>query len=90
LSAVVDFLFPPVPPAKPAPAAATAPAAAPAPAQSTQVAQASTFPRGYHGSGAAPWTPEWKAWCARNFPNSWDPQTGTVLNYGSDRRELCR
>jgi hypothetical protein len=56
----------------------------------TVVADGSTYRSNYHGSGKAPWTAEWKAWCARNFPNSWDPDTGTILNYGAGRRELCR
>jgi hypothetical protein len=45
---------------------------------------------GYRPSGLTAWTPEWVAWCARNFPNSWDPKTGTILHYGSDTRELCQ
>ena len=84
LSALVDVFFPPAPQAKPAAATQAA-----APVQVAQ-ASASTYPPGYHGSGQAAWTPEWKSWCARNFPNSWDPKTGTVLNHGSDTRELCR
>jgi len=56
----------------------------------TVVADGSTYRSNYHGSGKTPWTAEWKAWCARNFPNSWDPDTGTILNYGAGRRELCR
>lgn len=51
---------------------------------------ASTYRSTYRGSGMTAWTPEWKAWCAQNFPHSWDPQTGMILNYGADRRELCK
>jgi hypothetical protein len=64
---------------------------APAPAKPAADRNAgSTYSANYHGSGMKPWTAEWKAWCAQNFPNSWDPKTGTILNYGADRRELCR
>jgi hypothetical protein len=60
------------------------------PAETRSVASASTYRATYHGSGMTAWTPEWKTWCARNFPNSWDPATGTILNFGADRRELCK
>jgi hypothetical protein len=66
------------------------PAQAKPPQTNTVVADGNTYRSNYHGSGKAPWTSEWKAWCARNFPNSWDPDTGTILNYGAGRRELCR
>ena len=73
----------PVVPAPPQPRPGPAPPTASA-------VTASTYRNNYHGSGMTPWTPEWKAWCAQNFPNSWDPNTGTILNYGADRRELCK
>ena len=73
-------VFPPPPP----------PPAPPKPAVDRTIASGSTYSASYHGSGMKPWTPEWIAWCARNFPASWDPKTGTILNYGADRRELCR
>jgi hypothetical protein len=40
-------------------------------------------------SGLTAWTPEWEAHCARYFPKSWDPKTGTVLPYGTSKRQLC-
>jgi hypothetical protein len=46
----------------------------------------------YRGSGLPPWTPEWAAWCAKYFPRSWDPKTGTVVHGSSTtgERVLCR
>lgn len=44
--------------------------------------------RGYT-SGAEPWTPEWRAWCKKHFPNSFDEKTGTILPYGG-KRQLCK
>ena len=43
----------------------------------------------FRGSGLAPWTPEWRAWCAEHFPNSFDPKTGTIVPYDGTRT-LCR
>lgn len=43
---------------------------------------------GYRGSGLKPWSPEWKAWCAAHYPNSFDAKTGTVLPFGG-KRTLC-
>jgi len=77
--------------ANPPPTVATIPAQAqPKPAQVASADSGSTYRSTYHGSGMTAWTPEWVAWCSANFPNSWDPKTGTILNYGADRRELCR
>jgi hypothetical protein len=46
----------------------------------------------YKGSGFQPWTAEWAAWCAKYFPRSWDPETGTVVHGSSTtgERVLCR
>lgn len=41
------------------------------------------------GSGLAAWTPEWVAWCARHFPNSFDPETGTIVPYKTYQRQFC-
>ena len=37
-------------------------------------------------SGLRPWSDEWRAWCERHFPNSFDPETGEVLPYSGARR----
>jgi hypothetical protein len=71
------------------------PTAAPKPTQSRTVATASasrtsTSTSSRRGSGLSAWTPEWEAHCAKYFPNSWDPKTGTVLPYGSGKRQLCK
>ena len=46
----------------------------------------------YQGSGMTAWTPEWRTWCAKYFPNSWDPRTGTVIHASSTvgERVLCK
>lgn len=36
-------------------------------------------------SGLRAWSPEWKAWCEEHFPNSFDPETGTVLPFEGGR-----
>ena len=41
------------------------------------------------GSGLAAWTPEWAAWCAKHFPNSFDPQSGTIVPYKTYQRRFC-
>jgi hypothetical protein len=41
------------------------------------------------GSGLTMWTPEWKDWCKKRFPNSFDPRTGTVSTDLSGRRIKC-
>jgi hypothetical protein len=43
----------------------------------------------WRGSGYAMWSPQWRDWCAEHFPNSFDPQTGTILPYGKAEREPC-
>lgn len=72
--------------AKDGPPASAAPRDAPSKSQ-----QASNTPpkRSYYGSGLAPWTPEWKAWCQAHFPNSFDEKTGTILPYNGPRT-VCR
>lgn len=57
-------------------------AAEPAPKKPTKTAA-------WRGSGLKAWSPEWKAWCAKHFPNSFNPKTGTVLPY-KGKRTLCR
>ena len=87
-----DPVSPPLPTPRPA-----QPAAPPAPPRSTTVAAkapvvtaSNQSTAGYRPSGLTAWTPEWQAWCQRNFPNSWDPKTGTIQHFGSDTRELCQ
>jgi hypothetical protein len=75
-----------LPPPLPTPRPAVVPSKAPVVEASTT----STATAGYRPSGLTPWTPEWQDWCQRNFPNSWDPKTGTVLHYGDGTRELCQ
>jgi hypothetical protein len=38
------------------------------------------------GSGLEAWSPEWAAWCKKHFPNSFNPEDGTVKPYNEDRR----
>jgi hypothetical protein len=58
------------------------------PSAATATAQATPARRSgrRRGSGLDPWTPEWRAWCESHFPNSFDPETGTVLPYSGSRR----
>jgi hypothetical protein len=51
----------------------------------TQIARRS----GNRGSGLEAWTPEWTAWCKAHFPNSFNPEDGTVKPYDEERR-FCR
>jgi hypothetical protein len=84
----------------PAPAAAGTPTAAATtprpPGQPTvTIASTATAPAAkpaYKGSGFQPWTAQWAAWCARYFPRSWDPVTGTVVHGSSTtgERVLCK
>jgi hypothetical protein len=60
------------------------PAPEPKPA-ATQVARRS----GGRGSGLEAWTPEWEAWCKGHFPNSFNPEDGTVKPYDEPRR-FCK
>ena len=41
------------------------------------------------GSGFKAWSPEWKAWCRKYFPNSFDEKTGYIKPY-SGPRTFCR
>lgn len=43
----------------------------------------------WRGSGYAMWSPQWRDWCTEHFPNSFDPQTGTIMPYGKAEREPC-
>jgi hypothetical protein len=83
----------------PAQAAAGAPTAATKPRPTVQptvtIASTAATPAtkpAYKGSGFQPWTAEWAAWCARYFPRSWDPATGTVVHGSSTtgERVLCK
>ena len=46
----------------------------------------------YRGSRLPPWTAEWAEWCAKYFPRSWDPVTGTVVHGSTTtgERVLCK
>jgi hypothetical protein len=82
----------------PPPAQGAAPAAVPAPRPTVQPtvtkiadAGASATKAPYKGSGLTAGTPEWVTWCAKNFPRSWDPATGTVVHgSGNGERVQCR
>lgn len=36
-------------------------------------------------SGLTPWSPEWRRWCEEHFPNSFDPETGSVIAFEGGR-----
>jgi hypothetical protein len=42
------------------------------------------------GSGHAKGSDEWEAFCAKYYPNSFDPKTGTVIPAKLGRRVACR
>ena len=44
----------------------------------------------WRGSGLPAGSPELQAWCEEHFPNSYDPDTGTVLPYDTGVRTTCR
>lgn len=44
----------------------------------------------WRGSGFAVWSDEWMKWCAEHFPNSFDPENGTVVPYETGKRTMCR
>jgi len=44
----------------------------------------------WQGSGFAAWSPEWTKWCAEHFPNSFDPESGTIIPYKTGVRTMCR
>jgi hypothetical protein len=82
---------PPLPTPAPPPTSDPAPKPTTTPVVKASTARAPTAAAApYHGSGLTAWTPEWAAWCANNFPNSWDAKSGTILRYDSDTRELCK
>jgi hypothetical protein len=60
-------------------------------ARTADVAAAPAKPT-YKGSGLQPGTAEWAAWCAKYFPRSWDPETGTVVHGSTTtgERVLCK
>ena len=35
------------------------------------------------------WSPEWRTWCREHYPNSFDPETGTVVPYDTGIRTEC-
>jgi hypothetical protein len=41
-------------------------------------------------SGHAIGSREWRAWCSAHFPNSFDPETGTVVPHATGVRTMCR
>jgi hypothetical protein len=61
-------------------------------ATGSAISDARTSGAAYRGSGLPPWTPEWAEWCAKYFPRSWDPATGTVVHGSSTtgERVLCK
>ena len=42
------------------------------------------------GSGLPQGSPELALWCLEHFPNSYDPDTGTIVPYETGVRTLCR
>ena len=44
----------------------------------------------FSGSGLPAGSPEWKAWCQEHYPNSFDPETGTVVPSATGVRTACR
>jgi len=39
--------------------------------------------------GLVAWSPEWVDKCKMYYPNSFDPEDGTVLPYSATKRQLC-
>jgi hypothetical protein len=58
----------------------------PAPAPKPKKQIASAVGRG----DLTPGTSSWRNWCADHYPNSFDPNTGTVLPFGNQSRVPCR
>jgi len=56
--------------------------AAPSPAPN---AAAAASPPLESRSGLTPWSPEWRSWCEKHFPNSFDPETGSVIAFEGGR-----
>jgi len=72
------------------PADATAAPDNPPPAAEPAKVKVASASSGKHpGSGLKAWSPEWKAWCKKYFPNSFDEKTGYIQPY-SGPRTLCR
>jgi hypothetical protein len=44
----------------------------------------------WSGSGFETGTPEWKNWCQEHFPNSFDPETGTIVPSATGVRTACK
>ena len=42
------------------------------------------------GSGFTPGSAEWKNWCQEHFPNSFDPETGTIVPSATGKRTACK
>lgn len=87
-----DQVEAPTAPASVSPAPVALAPVAPAVQPKTVAAGTLQSPAVYHGSGLTAGTPEWQAWCAKSFPNSWDPKTGTVIHQSSPTHErvLCK
>lgn len=59
--------------------------AEPAPQPKPKATQTASRGSG-RGSGFEAWTPEWAAWCKKHFPNSFNPEDGTIKPYDEARR----
>lgn len=57
-----------------------------APQKANLVASTSS---GGRSRGLVRWSPEWVAKCEKYYPNSFDPDTGTVLPYHASSRRMC-
>lgn len=44
----------------------------------------------WRGVGLPAGSPELRAWCEEHYPNSYDPDTGTVVPYDTGVRTACR
>lgn len=75
---------------EPEPKAAPAPPKKPVAAKKPTTKVASSAPGKRRGSGLEPWTPEWRAWCSKHFPNSFNANTGTILPLESNQRVFCK
>jgi hypothetical protein len=41
-------------------------------------------------SGEQPWTPAWQAWCRDHYPHSFNEKDGTIVPFGTSKRQLCK
>ena len=41
-------------------------------------------------SGEQPWTPAWQAWCHDHYPHSFNEKDGTIVPFGTSKRQLCK